>query len=282
MLEADDLHIYYGSSHIVQGLSLRVEPGEIVALLGRNGAGKTTTMRGLVGLTPPRRGKVTMAGRDITGKAPHIASRRGIAYVPSGRRVFATLTVSENLKLAAKGARQRRGWTIERVHDIFPKLAEIATRKAGLLSGGEQQMLKLGRALLSNPELLLLDEPTEGLSPAIVTELGQWLEQLRTEQFGVLLTEQNATFALRHADRGYIIEKGRSRAEGTADELNAGSALPTYLGVAPDSDRTDRGSTDEENHVRTHAEPAADRSVDLPPRRAVVRTQDDRHGNTSG
>lgn len=240
MLKAQGLHVYYGSSHIVQGLDLQVEPGEIVCLLGRNGAGKTTTMRGLVGLTPPRRGQVTIDGRDITGKAPHVASRLGIAYVPSGRRVFGTLTVSENLKLAAKGARRSRGWTIERVHDIFPKLADLANRKASLLSGGEQQMLKLGRALLSNPELLLLDEPTEGLSPAIVTELGGWLEQLRTEQFGVLLTEQNATFALRHSDRGYIIEKGRSRAEGSAAELSTGSALPTYLGVASDGDWTDR------------------------------------------
>lgn len=240
MLEAHGLHTYYGSSHIVQGLDLRVEPGEIVALLGRNGAGKTTTMRSLVGLTPPRRGRVIFGGRDITGKAPHIASRLGIAYVPSGRRVFAPLTVSENLKLAAKGARQDRGWDIGRVHDTFPKLADLAHRKAGLLSGGEQQMLKLGRALLSNPQILLLDEPTEGLSPAIVTELGGWLDQLRVEHLGVLLTEQNATFALRHADRGYIIEKGRSRAEGTVAELNAGSALPTYLGVAGDGGWVDQ------------------------------------------
>lgn len=240
MLEAQDLHVFYGSSHIVQGLGLRVEPGEIVALLGRNGAGKTTTMRSLVGLTPPRRGRVMIDGRDITGKPPHIASRLGIAYVPSGRRVFGTLTVSENLRLAAKGARRSRGWTVERVHDTFPKLADLASRKAGLLSGGEQQMLKLGRALLSNPQILLLDEPTEGLSPAIVTELGGWLEQLRAERFGVLLTEQNAMFALQHSDRGYIIEKGRSRAQGSAAELSTGPALPTYLGVASDGDWTDQ------------------------------------------
>jgi branched-chain amino acid transport system ATP-binding protein len=234
MIEARDLHVYYGTSHIVQGLDLTLDEGEVVALLGRNGAGKTTTMRSLVGLTPPRRGQVLLDGKDITGKAPHVASRSGIAYVPSGRRVFGQLTVLENLKLAAKDARQHRGWDLDRVHATFPKLVELAGRKAALLSGGEQQMLKLGRALLGNPRFMLLDEPTEGLSPAIVTELGRWLEQLRQERFGVLLTEQNSVFALKHADRGYIIERGRLRASGTVEELSSGTALTTYLGVGAD------------------------------------------------
>jgi branched-chain amino acid transport system ATP-binding protein len=240
MLEVRDLDTYYGSSHVVQGLSLRVAPGEVVTLLGRNGAGKTTTLRSLVGLTPPKRGTITLDGRNITRSQPHVVSRLGLAFVPSGRRVFGTLTVSENLKLALYSNRKRAGeWTIDRVHATFPKLATIAKRQAGLLSGGEQQMLKLGRALLSNPTVLLLDEPTEGLSPAVVSELGSWLEQLRQENLGVLLTEQNAVFALRHADRGYILEKGRCRAEGSCADLADGSALRTYLGVGGDGHWTE-------------------------------------------
>lgn len=232
MLEVRDLHTYYGSSHIVQGVDLTVAPGEIVTLLGRNGAGKTTTLRSLMGLTPPKRGTIILNGAAITGKAPHIALRRGMAYAPSGRRVIAGLTVAENLKLAAACAKSRRGeWTIERVHEAFPALAKLADRTAGLLSGGEQQMLKLGRALLGNPTIILLDEPSEGLSPAIVAEFGGWLDQLRRDRLGVLLTEQNAVFALQHADRGYIMERGRIRKEGTRSELLEGSALRTYLGI---------------------------------------------------
>lgn len=235
MLDVRDLHTYYGSSHVVQGLSITVAPGEVVTLLGRNGAGKTTTLRSLAGLTPPKRGKVTLEGHDVTSRQPHVVARLGLAFVPSGRRVFGSLTVDENLKLAAYSNRKRRGeWTIERVHATFPKLASIGKRRAGLLSGGEQQMLKLGRALLGNPTILLLDEPTEGLSPAVVSELGNWLDQLRRDRLGVLLTEQNAVFALRHADRGYILEKGRCRAEGSRAELADGSALHTYLGVGGD------------------------------------------------
>jgi branched-chain amino acid transport system ATP-binding protein len=233
MLEVRDLHTYYGAAHIVQGLDLTVAAGEIVTLLGRNGAGKTTTLRTVVGLIQPRRGTVRFDGTDITGKPPHAALRRGLVYVPSGRRVFGSLTSAENLALAAAGGTRRGGdWTLERVYDTFPKLATLAKRTAGLLSGGEQQMLKLGRALLANPSVLLLDEPTEGLSPAIVDELGVWLQELRRARLGVLLTEQNAVFALRHADRGYVIEKGRCRATGTSAELSGGSALTTYLGVA--------------------------------------------------
>lgn len=235
MLEVRDMHTYYGASHIVQGLDLQVAPGEVVTLLGRNGAGKTTTLRSIVGLTPPRRGTVTLNGRDITGRPAHVPARLGLAFVPSGRRVFGTLSVAENLKLAAHTNRRRSGrWDIGRVHGVFPKLATIGDRQAGHLSGGEQQMLKLGRALLGNPEVLLLDEPTEGLSPAVVSQLGEWLDVLRGEGLGVLLTEQNAVFALNHADRGYIIEKGRCRAAGSRSELVDGPALPTYLGVGGD------------------------------------------------
>jgi len=232
MLEVHDLHCYYGSSHVVQGVDLCVDRGEVVTLLGRNGAGKTTTLRGMAGLMPVRRGTVTVDGRPTAGRPPHIACRLGMSYVPSGRRVFGTLTVSENLQVAAASARQRSGpWTLDAVHELFPKLVVLAKRRAGLLSGGEQQMLKLARALLANPDVLLLDEPTEGLSPAVVYELGGWLDQLRRQGLGVLLTEQNAVFALRHADRGYVLEKGQVRAHGTRAELTSGNALHTYLGI---------------------------------------------------
>ena len=232
MLELADVHTYYGSSHVLQGVSLRVGGGELVALLGRNGAGKTTTLRSIAALTRPRGGRVTLAGRDITGRPAYAIARAGVAFVPSGRRVFSNLTVAQNLKLAARGCPKRQGpWTIDRVRGVFPKLAELSGRRAGLLSGGEQQMLKLGRALLIQPDVLLLDEPTEGLSPVAVQELGGWLETLKNEGLSVLLTEQSAVFALRHADRGYILEKGQVRAEGTARELRKGTELHDFLGV---------------------------------------------------
>ncbi|MHB1596860.1 MAG: ABC transporter ATP-binding protein [Streptosporangiaceae bacterium] len=236
MLELKDIHTYYGASHVLQGVSLTVRDGEVVALLGRNGAGKTTTLRSIVSLARPRRGNVLLGGHDLTGRPPHVIARAGIAYVPSGRRVFAQLTVAQNLRLAAVGCPGRTGpWTTDRVHEIFPKLAGLSGRQAGLLSGGEQQMLKLGRALLAQPDVLLLDEPTEGLAPIVVHELGAWLDRLRGAGLSVLLTEQSAVFALRHADRGYILEKGRVRAEGSARELREGAALREYLGVGVDS-----------------------------------------------
>jgi branched-chain amino acid transport system ATP-binding protein len=232
MLELADVHAYYGSSHVLQGVSLSVGAGELVALLGRNGAGKTTTLRSIVALTPPRSGRITLHGRDLTGRPTHVIARAGVAFVPSGRRVFSQLTVAQNLRLAARGCPGRRGpWTIGRVHGIFPKLAELAGRRAGVLSGGEQQMLKLGRALLAQPDVLLLDEPTEGLSPLAVRDLGGWLDRLREERMSVLLTEQSAVFALRHADRGYILEKGQVRAEGPAGRLREGTELHEFLGV---------------------------------------------------
>jgi branched-chain amino acid transport system ATP-binding protein len=236
MLELADVHTYYGSSHVLQGVSLQVGTGELVALLGRNGAGKTTTLRSIAALTRPRSGRVSLAGRDITGRPTYAIARAGVAFVPSGRRVFSHLTVAQNLKLAARGCPKRRGpWTIDRVLGVFPKLTELSGRRAGLLSGGEQQMLKLGRALLIQPDVLLLDEPTEGLSPVMMAELGGWLERLRDEGLSVLLTEQSAVFALRHADRGYILEKGQVRAEGTAGQLSGGPELHEFLGVGQDA-----------------------------------------------
>ena len=243
MLELDDVHTYYGDSHILQGISLQAgtAPGdehgaEIVALLGRNGAGKTTTLRSIAGLTPARRGRIRFGGTDITRLPPHRIARAGIAFVASGRRVFGSLSVRQNLALAwASRSRRERAqatsWTVGRVLDTFPKLAELAGRRAEFLSGGEQQMLKLGRALLTSPRLLLLDEPTEGLSPAVDGELGQWLELLRAEGVPILLTEQNALFALSHADRGYVLEKGLIWHSDTASRLAGSEEIRVHLGV---------------------------------------------------
>jgi branched-chain amino acid transport system ATP-binding protein len=231
-LELDGVDTYYGPSHILQGVSLSVSSGEVVVLLGRNGAGKTTLMRSAVGLTRARRGMIAIDGRDVRRVATHKIARAGVAFVPSGRRVFGSLTVAQNLELSARSSRGRKGdWSVDRVYETFPKLSTVKRRPARHLSGGEQQMLKLGRALVTNPEILLLDEPTEGLAPVVVGELGQWLELLRNEGFGVLLAEQNALFALRHAARGFILEKGRIRYEGTAEELRGSEELLAGLGV---------------------------------------------------
>ena len=227
-----ELHTYYGQSHVLQGISLNVAEGEVVALLGRNGAGKTTTMRSITGLTPPRRGEITLEGRQLARKPPHTVARAGIAYVPSGRRVFSSLTVRQNLELAQRDARGAEPtWTIERLHHTFPKLRELDRRRAGFLSGGEQQMLKLGRALLAHPKLLLLDEPTEGLAPVVVQQMRNWIELIKHERMSILLAEQNALFALRLADRGYILEKGRIQHEAPASELASSHEVRTYLGV---------------------------------------------------
>jgi branched-chain amino acid transport system ATP-binding protein len=230
-LHVEDIHTYYGKSHVLQGISLAVEDGETVALLGRNGAGKTTTMRSIVGLTRVRAGKVVLDERDVTREPVYRIARRGLAFVPSGRRTYGSLTVRQNLALAAERPRKDSAWPMERVLQMFPKLVELAGRRAGHLSGGEQQMLKLARALLAGPRVLLLDEPTEGLSPAVVADLGRWLTTLREERMTVLITEQNAMFALRYADRGYIVEKGTVRHQDTAERLRDSAEIRTYLGV---------------------------------------------------
>lgn len=181
-LALQDVHTYYQASHILQGISLTVGEGEVVALLGRNGAGKTTTMRSIIGLTPPRRGEITLDGAQIARKSPHRIARAGISYVPSGRRLFGSLTVRQNLELALRDARvheRDRAWTIERLYHVFARLGDLDSRRAGFLSGGEQQMLKLGRALLAHPKLLLLDEPTEGLAPVVVRDLRKWIELIK-------------------------------------------------------------------------------------------------------
>lgn len=232
MLKLDTIHAYYGRSHILQGVSLEVGRGETVTLLGRNGVGKTTTLRSIMGLTPAREGHIEFDGRDITHLKTHRIARAGLAYVPSGRRIFSGLTVRQNLLLCVRDAADgTSAWNVDRVYRMFPKLAELDARKAGFLSGGEQQMLKLGRALVANPKLLLLDELTEGLAPAIVGDLGDWLGLLKTEGFSMLVCEQNALFALELADRGYIMEKGQIRFSGVAAELRGSAQIRQYLGV---------------------------------------------------
>ncbi len=219
MLAVEGIHTYYGLSHILFGVSLRVEPGEVVCLLGRNGAGKTTTMKSIIGLTPPKRGNIWFKDEDITGKHPYLLARKGIAYVPDDRRIFADLTVRENLEIAERKAREMEGWSMERVYELFPALKDIQSRKGGFLSGGEQKMLAIARALMGNPELLLLDEPTEGLAPVLVYALEEQIRRLKEVGLTVFLAEQNVRSALRLSDRGYIIDNGQIRYQGSVEEL---------------------------------------------------------------
>ena len=229
MLRVEGLHTYYGDSHVLHGVSLEVAPGEAVVLLGRNGAGKTTLIRSLVGFTPPRRGSITWEGRPIEHWPAHRIARDGLALVPQGRRIFAPLTVRENLTLGARGP----GWTVERVLDLFPRLRERAGQLGGTLSGGEQSMLALGRALVTNGRLLLLDEPSEGLAPIVVREIGQVIRRLKDERLSILLVEQNYHLALAVADRVYVMSKGQIVYAGTPAGLEAAEDIKRrYLGVA--------------------------------------------------
>jgi branched-chain amino acid transport system ATP-binding protein len=219
MLVVEGIHTFYGLSHILFGVSLRVEPGEVVCLLGRNGAGKTTTMKSIIGLTPPKQGNIRFKDEDITGRQPYVLARKGIAYVPDDRRIFADLTVRENLEIAERKAGGAEGWDMERVYEVFPALKNIQSRKGGCLSGGEQKMLAIARALMGNPELLLLDEPTEGLAPSLVRALEEQVRSLKGVGLTVFLAEQNVRSALRLSDRGYIIDNGQIRYQGSIDEL---------------------------------------------------------------
>jgi branched-chain amino acid transport system ATP-binding protein len=216
MLNVKKIHTYYGLSHILFDVSLTVSKGEVVGLLGRNGAGKSTTMRSLMGLTPPKEGSIAFKNEDITGAKPFLLVRKGMGYVPDDRRVFADLSVDDNLDIAFK---RTADWTKERVYGIFPALADIKTRRAGNLSGGEQQMLTIGRALMSSPELLILDEPTEGLAPLIVRDLEEQILKLKDAGISILLSEQNVRSALKMIDRAYVIDEGIIRFEGTVAEL---------------------------------------------------------------
>ncbi|MDH3235852.1 MAG: ABC transporter ATP-binding protein [Alphaproteobacteria bacterium] len=219
-LAVSGLHSYYGLAHILDDIALAVRPGEVVALLGRNGAGKSTTMKSIMGLVRPRRGAITFEGVAIAGLEPHVIARQGLGYVPEDRRVFAELTVSENLSVGRQPPRPGAPeWTVERVFTLFPKLAELRDRPAGRMSGGEQQMLTITRTLMGNPSMLLLDEPSEGLAPVIVEQMANTILDLKREGLSILLSEQNLHFSTLVSDRAYIIEKGRIRYEGAMAEL---------------------------------------------------------------
>jgi branched-chain amino acid transport system ATP-binding protein len=228
MLELKDIHTYYGESHVLFGVSLNVKQGEAVALLGRNGVGKSTTIKSIMGLTPPKSGQMLYNGKEMTQTPTRKRVDLGICYVPDNRRIFADLTVRENLEVAHRGKRGIRpkanpnastDWSIDKVYELFPKLKTMEGRRGGYLSGGEQQMLAIARALLGNPELLILDEPTEGLAPLIVTELEEEILELKATGISILIAEQNLKSALRIADRCYVLEKGQVRFSGTVQEL---------------------------------------------------------------
>jgi branched-chain amino acid transport system ATP-binding protein len=241
MLEVDAVHTYYGDSHVLHGVSLRVDDGEAVALLGRNGVGKTTLFRSIVGFTPARRGAIRLDGRDVTRLPPHAIARLGIGLVPQGRRIFSPLSVSENLLLGARAPRAvaaGRGpaappFTRERVWEMFPRLRERALQGGGTLSGGEQQMLAIGRALMTNARMLLLDEPSEGLAPLIVREIGRILVRLKEQGLSILLVEQNVPLALRVADRVYVMSKGQIVYHGAPSDLDANEDVKRrFLGIS--------------------------------------------------
>jgi branched-chain amino acid transport system ATP-binding protein len=234
MLEVRDLHVYYGEIHALKGVSFDVTEGEIVTLLGNNGAGKTTTLKTLSGLLAPRRGNVLLDGASLLGTPPHGIVERGITHVPEGRRIFNRLTVVENLEMGAY-IRSDRGVAedMERVFGIFPRLKERRTQVAGTLSGGEQQMLAIGRALMAKPRLLLLDEPSMGLAPVLVEQIFETVQAINGQGVTVLLVEQNAAMALSIAMRGYVLETGRIALEGPAAELAGNPEVRrAYLGEA--------------------------------------------------
>jgi len=231
MLQVKDIHTFYGKSHIIQGISLEVDKGELVSLLGRNGAGKTTTLRSIMGLTVPRYGNIFYEGTEITKKKSFEICKAGIGYVPEDRRIFSTLTLIENLNIAIQKDRRQK-WDHERIFSIFPILAERRGHRGRELSGGEQQMLSIARALMGNPSLLLLDEPTEGLGPLIVETLIGVIERIKKEGVTILLVEQNVESTFKVADRHYILEQGKIMYHGSNNELkNDKEVMDRYLGV---------------------------------------------------
>ena len=220
ILEVRDVHTFYGTSHILFGISMAVDEGELVSLLGRNGAGKTTTLRSIMGLTPIHTGSIKFRGEEIGKKPPYWVAKQGIGYVPDERLIFPDLTVWENLDIASrKPKRREKEWTKERVYQLFPVLKEMETRLGGALSGGQQQMLTLSRTLMTNPLMLLLDEPAEGLAPLVVMMLSEKIEGLKEQGMSILLSEQNVKFAMKLSDRAYVIEKGSIRYQGRITEL---------------------------------------------------------------
>jgi len=230
MLEVRDIHTYYGESHVLQGVSLSISRGQVVGILGRNGMGKTTLIRSIIGFTRPRRGKVVFKDRDITAWPSNRSVALGLGLVPQGRRVFPSLTVMENLAVAVKNG--GGPWPIERVLGLFPRLRERGGHRAGKLSGGEQQMLAIARALMTNPELLLMDEPTEGLAPLLVREVGRVIETLKAEGLSILLVEQNLPMALRVSDHVHVLSRGRVVHSSAPDALWRNEEIKArYLGL---------------------------------------------------
>ncbi len=233
MLKLVDLHTYYGQSYVLRGVSLRISQGSVVALLGRNGMGKTTTIRSIIGLTPARRGKVLFEGKDITGLPPERIAKLGIGLVPQGRYIFPSLTVKENLTMSARGTGRGDAWSLNEVYALFPILRERSNCRGTLLSGGEQQMLAIGRALMTNPHLLLMDEPSEGLAPLLVKEVGKVIFQLKTRGFSILLVEQNLPMALKAAEYVYILSNGEIVYESTSDQLRFNREVKAkYIGIS--------------------------------------------------
>jgi len=229
LLEVAGINTFYGMSHILFDMSLRIGQGEIICLLGRNGTGKTTTLRSIMGLTPPRSGSIAFKGQEIRGKQPFRIARLGIGFVPEGRLIIPDLTVRENLEIVVRRTGQ---WTLEAVYHLFPRLKERESQEGGTLSGGEQQMLAVGRALMTNPDLLLLDEPSEGLAPVVVRLLAEFMGVLREKGMTTLLAEQNSTFALKFSDRAYLLEKGEICWNGDCEQLKCKpEVMKRYLGV---------------------------------------------------
>jgi branched-chain amino acid transport system ATP-binding protein len=231
ILEVRDIHTYYGDAYVLQGMSLQLEQGQILGLLGRNGVGKTTLVNSIVGFTPPRRGRIVFKGTDITHSASFETVRSGMGLVPQGRRVFPTLSVEENLLVAARNP-ERHGWNLARVYALFPRLRERRAQRAKTLSGGEQQMLAIGRGLMTNPDCLIMDEPSEGLAPIIIQGVWDAIGRLKQEGLSILLVEQNASLALKLVDYVHVISKGRVVFSGHPDELRANEQIKSsYLGI---------------------------------------------------
>lgn len=233
MLEVNDIHTFYGESHILHGVSIQISEGQVVALLGRNGMGKTTTIKSIIGFNPPRHGSIVYKGQDITRLPPNRIANLGIGLIPQGRRIFPSLSVTENLTVAARNATRANAYNLERVYSMFPNLKERENIKGTLLSGGEQQMLAIGRALMTNPDLLLMDEPSEGLAPLLVKEIREIIRTLKENGISIILVEQNINLACSTSDFAYVINKGVIACQLTPDELMCNEEVKTkYLGVS--------------------------------------------------
>jgi branched-chain amino acid transport system ATP-binding protein len=232
VLEIENVHTYRGQSYVLQGVSLKVPDAACTTLLGRNGMGKTTLIRSLMGLSPPGSGSIKLDGQQLVGLPPFAIAKRGLALVPQGRHIFVSLTVDENLTLAARNSNGEGGWTVDRVYEIFPNLRERRHNRGGQLSGGEQQMLAIGRALMTNPRLLLMDEPSEGLAPVIVERVAEVIRELRAQKLSILLVEQNYRLGVDSADYVYILSKGVVVWDGKPEALEAEAKVrQTHLGV---------------------------------------------------